>query len=46
MSPLLSVSGLRVGFGANVDLYLGYSRALTGSAWSRDLYRGEMRLLY
>ncbi|MBX9679372.1 MAG: hypothetical protein K2X38_11465 [Gemmataceae bacterium] len=39
-------AGVRVGFGRNIDLFGGYSRALTGSAWSRDLFRVEMRLLY
>lgn len=38
--------GVRLGVGPNVDFYTGYSRALTGNAWYRDLYRVEFRLVY
>ena len=39
-------AGLRVGFGGNMELYGGYSRALTGPAWYRDQIRVEFRLVY
>lgn len=38
--------GVRVGLGANIDFFLGASRAFTGEAWSRETYRVEMRFLY
>jgi hypothetical protein len=36
--------GMRMGVGDNVDFYAGYSRAVTGNAWYRDLFRFEFRL--
>ena len=38
--------GLRLGHGEHVDLYAGYGRSLTGSAWQRDFFRLEFRWLY
>jgi hypothetical protein len=35
--------GVRAGFGANSDLYLGYGRALTGTVWYKDTLRVEYR---
>jgi hypothetical protein len=46
--------GIRFGFGrlnqpglfSNSDLYVGYSRALTGDVWYRDMFRIEYRLRF
>ena len=38
--------GVRVGYGANMDVYLGYGRALTGQYWARDNYRFEFKISY
>ena len=38
--------GVRCGFGKNVDLFLGYGRAVTGEYWNRDTYRFELRFLF
>ena len=38
--------GLRWGYGSNLDFYAGYGRAFTSEAWSRDLFRVEMRFTY
>lgn len=38
--------GLRFGFGGALDLYAGYSRALTGPTWYKDLWRIEFRLSF
>ncbi len=38
--------GVRLGFGAHLDGYLGYGRCFTGDAWQRDFARFELRLLY
>ncbi|HZZ77372.1 MAG TPA: transporter [Gemmataceae bacterium] len=38
--------GLHLGYGPNIDLYMGYGRSLTGDFWNRDTYRVELRLLY
>ena len=35
--------GVRVGLGANNDMYLGYGRALTGDKWYQDVFRFEWR---
>lgn len=39
-------AGLRIGLGHSADIYAGYSRAITGPTWYRDLMRIEFRLLY
>ena len=38
--------GLRMGLGNRLDLYAGYSRALTGDVWYKQTYRVEFRLLF
>ncbi len=38
--------GLRVGMGTQFDAYAGYGRCFTGSAWTRDFVRVELRLFY
>jgi Putative MetA-pathway of phenol degradation len=38
--------GMRLGYGQNLDFYLGYGRALTGQYWARDMYRVEVRLSF
>jgi hypothetical protein len=38
--------GVRFGFGAAADLYVGGGLALTGPAWYRDMIRVEFRLFY
>ncbi len=38
--------GLRMGYGRNLDFYLGYGRSLTGHYWARETYRFEMRVSY
>jgi hypothetical protein len=38
--------GVRAGFGCLGDVYLGYSRALTGEVWYKDLWRIELRWRY
>ncbi len=38
--------GMRVGYGQNLDFYLGYGRSLTGDFWNRDTYRFEVRFTY
>jgi hypothetical protein len=38
--------GVRAGFGCLGDVYVGYSRALTGEVWHKDLLRVEMRVRY
>jgi hypothetical protein len=38
--------GLRFGYGQNVDMFLGYGRAVTGEYWARDNFRFEVRLSY
>jgi hypothetical protein len=43
---LNGAAGLRMGIGENLEIYGGYSRAVTGPAWFRDLFRLEMRLAY
>jgi hypothetical protein len=35
--------GLRVGVGADSDMYIGYGHALTGDKWYRDVFRFELR---
>ena len=35
--------GLRMGYGKNIDWYIGYGRAITGDFWARDNYRFELR---
>ena len=39
-------AGLRFGYGAHLDMYLGYGRSFTGHFWSRETYRFEMRFSY
>lgn len=36
-------AGVRLGLGASADIYGGYSRALTGPSWYRDMIRLELR---
>lgn len=38
--------GVRWCFGNAGDIYMGYSRALTGQQWYQDLFRVEFRLIY
>jgi hypothetical protein len=38
--------GLRLGVGTSLDFYAGYGRCFTGSSWSRDFVRVELRLFY
>jgi Putative MetA-pathway of phenol degradation len=38
--------GMRMGYGQNLDFYLGYGRTLTGEYWARDMYRVEVRLSF
>ncbi|MBI1830634.1 MAG: transporter [Planctomycetes bacterium] len=38
--------GVRVGYGKNTDMYIGYGRAFTGHAWARDMVRVEFRFSY
>jgi hypothetical protein len=38
--------GVRAGFGCVGDIYVGYSRALTGEVWYKDLWRIELRWRY
>ena len=46
--------GVRIGFGqasqpgllSNSDHYVGYSRALTGDVWYKDLWRVEYRIRF
>jgi hypothetical protein len=38
--------GMRCGFGQNIDLFLGYGRAVTGEYWNRDTYRFEFRFTF
>jgi hypothetical protein len=46
--------GVRIGFGeaqqpgllSKTDLYVGYSRALTGDVWYRDMWRVEFRVRF
>lgn len=35
--------GLRMGFGTNSDMYIGYGRSLTGDRWYQDVFRLEFR---
>lgn len=39
-------AGIRLGLGMNADFYAGYSRAITGPRWHRELFRFEVRWLY
>lgn len=38
--------GLRFGYGAHFDSYVGYGRCFTRNSWFRDFARVEMRLIY
>jgi Putative MetA-pathway of phenol degradation len=38
--------GVRLGYGPNLDLYLGYGRAFTSVQWQRDFYRAELRFSF
>jgi hypothetical protein len=38
--------GVRAGYGCIGDVYVGYSRALTGEVWYKNLLRVEMRIRY
>lgn len=38
--------GVRAGWGTVGDIYLGYSRALTGDVWYKDMFRVELRWFY
>ena len=38
--------GVRFGFAGGADIYAGYSRALTGTTWYKDLFRVEFRMTY
>ena len=38
--------GVRFGFPGGADLYAGYSHALTGTTWYKDLFRVEFRMTY
>lgn len=38
--------GARIGLSHNADIYLGYTRCLTGPSWYRDLIRVEFRFMY
>lgn len=38
--------GLRLGYGQNLDFYLGYGRSFTGDFWARENYRFEFRFTY
>jgi hypothetical protein len=38
--------GVRLGFSAHSDLYVGYGRALTGTVWYKDLLRVELRIKF
>jgi hypothetical protein len=38
--------GLRLGFGSSASVYAGYGRALTGTAWYRDIFRLEVRFIF
>ncbi len=47
MSTILNGSlGFRTALGDVADVYLGYSRAFSGPAWYRDLFRLEVRFMY
>lgn len=39
-------AGLRMGLGANADIYAGYGRCITGEEWFRDYWRVEFRWLF
>jgi hypothetical protein len=39
-------AGVRMGLGRQIEIYGGYDRCLTGSAWFREQIRVEMRLFY
>ena len=34
--------GVHLGYGKNIDVYLGYGRSLTGDFWLRDTYRFQV----
>ena len=38
--------GVRGGWGTTADLFVGYSRALTGDVWYKDMVRVELRWFY
>jgi hypothetical protein len=38
--------GVRLGMGKNIDGYLGYGRCFTGTSWTRDFARLELRFLF
>jgi hypothetical protein len=38
--------GVRVGWGGDSDIYIGYGRALTGDVWYKDILRVEYRLAF
>jgi hypothetical protein len=38
--------GVRAGWGTVGDIYVGYSRALTGDVWYKDMFRVELRWFY
>jgi hypothetical protein len=38
--------GVRVGWGGDSDIYVGYGRALTGDVWYKDILRVEYRLRF
>ncbi|MCI0380231.1 MAG: hypothetical protein L0215_21815 [Gemmataceae bacterium] len=38
--------GVRIGLGGNADIYAGYGRCVTSSAWFRDYARVELRILF
>jgi hypothetical protein len=38
--------GVRVGWGGDSDIYIGYGRALTGDVWYKDILRVEYRLSF
>jgi Putative MetA-pathway of phenol degradation len=38
--------GVRAGWGYRGDIYVGYSRALTGEVWYKDMFRVELRYYY
>ena len=38
--------GVRAGWGYLGDVYVGYSRALTGDVWYKDMFRVELRWFY
>lgn len=39
-------AGLRMGLGYQAEFYAGYSRALTGEAWFREMLRFEFKYLF